>query len=140
MKGYGRNPLPGRNAPIGSWRPRTLLAVAPPAPDASSEPPAPSASSEVQIILNEVENRVEATDLEGALKAADAAVEQARVVSDIPGEALGYQAKARVLEAQARFGDAMSAWQSARSSWRHVSVGPGEIAALGAEEIGRAHV
>ncbi len=58
-----------------------LLADTLPSSEAPSEPPAPSASPAVQTVLDQVTKRVEAKDLEGALHAADEAVEQARVAN-----------------------------------------------------------
>jgi len=99
----------------------------------ASEAPAPSATQRIQAVFDEVESLIQAQNLVEALSESEAAIELARGERDAAGEAVGWKAKARVLELQDRPEDALAAWQEARGAWGRVGDGPGEIEAILAE-------
>jgi hypothetical protein len=95
-----------------------------------AEPTAPQASAPVQKLLHEANQRTEANDPQGELKAADQALSTAREAGDRVGEAPAQETRTHALESLHRAAEAVAAWRAAATAWARFGDGPGQVRAL----------
>jgi CHAT domain-containing protein len=97
---------------------------------AAAEPSGPKASAAVEKILAEARRLAEAKQPVDSLKAADQALEAARLANDTAGQAFAQQARAKTLRNLQRSDEALAAWQEAQQQWTRLGDTPEQITAL----------
>jgi CHAT domain-containing protein/tetratricopeptide (TPR) repeat protein len=86
-------------------------------------------------LLDRAEKLVEDQKAEEALEVAGRALAAAVEAEDVPGQALAYGARARILRTLDSTEDAAAAWREAATAWERAGDGPGRIDALCSEAI-----